>query len=109
MALSPIDAVCTKCSSSFNQIPKQSFLGFQKLTCPTCREKITYPLTSGYRTTYWVIFGLMILMIINAFSQGSFGLPGGFGLAVTFAPLRDRSIRKRISKTTNSAASNVAG
>ncbi len=96
MALSSIDAVCTKCSHKFNQAPKQSFLGFQKLTCPACQEKITYPLTKGYRTTYWVIFALMVLMIINAFVEGDIGYPGGLGLAVAFALLRDRIIRKRI-------------
>ena len=101
MALTPIDAVCTKCSSKFNQLPKQSFLGFQKLVCPSCQEKITYPLTKGYRTTYWVIFAIMVLTIIGAFAQGEFGFPGGLGLAVAFALFRDRSISKRISKVSN--------
>lgn len=101
MALSPIDVVCTKCGSKFNEVPRQTFLGFQKLLCPTCQEALTYPLTQGYRTTYWVIFGLMALTIILAYSQGNIGYPGGFGIAVTFALLRDRSIRKRIAHTPN--------
>lgn len=99
MALTSIAVVCTKCSSKFNQIPKQSFLGFQKLVCPSCQEKLTYPLTKGYRTTYWVIFVFMILAIFAALAKGEFVFPGGFGLAVAFALFRDRSISKRISKS----------
>ena len=49
----------------------------------------------------------MIFMIINAFSQVSFGFPSGFGLAVTFTLLRDRSIRKRIYRTITPSATNV--
>ena len=103
MALEAVDAVCTKCNTKFNTIPKQSFLGFQKLECPSCNEKLTYPLTKGYRTTYWVIFVLMVLTIIGQFAQGKFGFPGGFGIAVMFALLRDRSIRKKISSLTSNA------
>ena len=97
MALDAIDAACTKCKTKFNSVPKQSFLGFQKLECTWCKENITYPLTSSYRTIYWVIFGLMILMIIGSFAQGEIGFPGGFGLAIIFALLRDKIIRKRVS------------
>lgn len=97
--LSPIDAVCTKCGTSFNQEPKRSFLGFQKLICPSCQAEVTYPLTSGYRTTYWVIIVLMTFMILNAFAQGGFGFPGGIGIAMIFALIRDKSIRKRVSQT----------
>ena len=100
MALTPIDAVCTKCNTKFNQLPKRSFLGFQKLVCTWCREEITYPLTKGYRTAYWVIFAIMVLTIIGAFAQGEFGFPGGLGLAVAFALFKDRSISKRVSKVT---------
>lgn len=97
MVLSDIDAICTKCKTKFNASPKRSFLGFQKLVCPNCQEKITYPLTKGYRITYQVIFVLMIIFIIGQFSQGQIGYPGGIGIAIIFALVRDRSIRKAVS------------
>jgi phage FluMu protein Com len=109
MALLPMNAVCTKCNSKFTGIPKQSFLGFQKISCPACKAELTYPLTKGYRTTYWVILGLMIAIIINAFSQGGFGYPGGIGIAVIFALLRDRSIRKRLASTASQTPNNATG
>lgn len=97
MALKSIAAQCNKCKSSFTQGPKRSFLGFQKLICPTCNEKLVYPLTNGYRITYWVLFASMALGAINAFSQGGFAYPGGFGLAIIIALIQDSRIKKRIS------------
>ncbi len=98
MALSEISAICNKCGTQFNALPTRSFLGFQKLVCPTCKEKLTYPLTSGYRATYQVLFALMVLSIIGQFSQGQVGFPGGLGIAIIFALFRDRSISKEVSK-----------
>jgi hypothetical protein len=100
-ALSPIDAVCTSCGTGFNQAPKRSFLGFQKLTCPNCQIEVTYPLTSGFRTTYFFIIALMISMILYTFSQGGVGFPGGIGIAMIYALVKDWGIRKRIAETTN--------
>jgi hypothetical protein len=108
MALDPIGTACSKCGTMFSQVPKRTFLGFQKLTCPTCQEHITYPLTSGYRTAYWILFVILIISVFNAFAQGGIGLPGGLGIAVIFALIRDRSIRKRVAKaplpSTNTAS-----
>src|ERR1019366_2826948 len=53
-------------------------------------------LTSGYRTTYWVLFILMVVGIVGTISQGGVAIPGGAGIAVAYALYRDWSIRKRI-------------
>lgn len=94
MALSKTDAICTKCKKMFYSILTRSFLGFQNTTCPHCQEKLTYPLTTGYRTTYQILLGLMIVIILTQFGQGGFGYPGGIGLAIMYALYRDWSIRK---------------
>ncbi len=97
MALSPINVTCKKCNSKFTDVPKRTFIGFQKLVCPTCQEKLTYPLTSGYRATYWVLLVSMVANIFVAISQGGFVVPGLLGIAVLFALIRDRSIRKQVT------------
>ncbi|MDO8772337.1 MAG: hypothetical protein Q7K57_27275 [Burkholderiaceae bacterium] len=88
------NAVCPHCKHQFTAIPKRSFLGFQKLTCPECKENVVYPLTSGYRTTYWVLLVFMVLSIVGSFSRGEIGVPGGLGIAVAIALTRDWSIKK---------------
>lgn len=109
MALAPIDAVCPHCKARFNALPKRTFLGFQKLACPACKEAVVYPLTRGYRTTYWILFVFMVLSIIGAFSRGEFGVPGGLGIAVAIALIRDWSIKNRVAANTQLAPGQVDG
>ncbi len=94
MALTPIDAICTNCGTKFRDVPRRTFLGFQKFQCPKCLEKVTYPLTDGYRITYWI---LLTLAFIAAVSQGNIPIPGGFGIAIIVALISDMKIRKRIA------------
>jgi len=95
MPLSEFEAQSQYCSIKFRQVPKKSFLGFQKVKCASCEKKTAYPLTSGYRTIYWVLLVLMILGIIGNISEGGFAFPGGFGIAIIFALIRDSSIKKK--------------
>ena len=97
MALAPIAAVCPHCEGGFTAIPNRTFLGFQKLTCPECKGNVIFPLTSGYRTTYWVVFVFMVLGIFASFSEGGFAFPGGLGIAVVIALVRDSIIKKRVA------------
>ena len=97
MTLPAINVTCKKCNSKFTGVPTRTFLGFQKLTCPTCQEKLTCPLTSGYRATYWVLLVFMVLSILGSISQGSFTVPGLMGIGVIFALVRDRKIQKQVS------------
>lgn len=109
MALPAINAICTKCGTKFRDTPKRTFLGFQKLMCPGCSERVTYPLTTGYRITYWILLGLMILAFINAVSQGGFAIPGGLGIAIIIAVIKDMRLRKRVSGMANKSLNKDAG
>ncbi len=99
MALAPISISCAKCGTDFTALPKRSFLGFQKLSCPNCDEQLTYPLTSGYRITYWILFGLMVLGSIDIALQGKFPIIGFFGFAIMIALFNDVCIRKQLAKS----------
>lgn len=90
-----INAICSSCGEKFIGKPSKTFLGFQKMKCPSCKSKVLYPLTNGYRAIYWVLFFIMLLAILGSFQQGGFGLPGGIGLAVIVALLKDRALKKK--------------
>ncbi len=109
MSLSSINAVCMSCKHNFTSVPSRSFLGFQKLICPSCSNAVLYPLTSGYRAFYWVIFVIMGLTILSAFAQGGIGYPGGLGIAVAIALFKDWSIRSRIKKLASQAKPAIEG
>jgi hypothetical protein len=94
MALSPIDAVCTKCSAKFNQAPKQTFLGFQRLTCPTCQEKVSYPLTRTYRIIFWVI---LVAEVVGVASGGIGYIGIVLIIATAYGLWRDAQIRSRLA------------
>lgn len=96
MSLDPMQVDCNHCGSTFVATPKRTFLGFLRFTCQNCEGKILYPLTPGFRVTYWVIAALMLVFIISAFSSGGYAYPGGVGLAVLFAIYRDWTLRGRI-------------
>jgi hypothetical protein len=97
MALTTIDAVCSHCRTRFNSLPKRTFLGFQKFSCPECKEDVVYPLTPGYRMTYWILFALMMFSITSALAHGKFGVPGVLGIAVVIALIRDWRIKNRVA------------
>ncbi len=94
--MNTINAICQSCGTSFSADPKRTFLGFQKMTCLSCKKEVVYPLTRGYRITYWVIFAFMAITVLSAFSQGGIGFPGGLGIAVLIALFRDWAIQKKV-------------
>ncbi len=96
--------VCIKCKTEFEDKPKQSFLGFQVFTCPKCAEKITYPLTGGYRLIYWFVLIGLILYSVSAISQGSIPIPGLLGIAAIIGLVRDRSLRNKLKRSEGSPA-----
>ena len=100
MTAPQIDAKCTACKFQFPlpSTPKRSFLGFQKLVCPACGASILYPLTTGYRVTYWVVFTGMMLSIVGAYAEGGIGVPGGIGLAVIAALFKDYLLRRQVKR-----------
>ena len=94
MALSAIGATCAHCRTQFRATPKRSFLGFQKLKCFKCAKEFLYPLTSGYRTIYRVVFALTIVGILINVSRGQTPLPGLLGIAAVVALIQDSKLRK---------------
>jgi len=108
MALAEVDAVCRWCHRGFREQPKRTFLGFQRFVCPHCSREVLYPLTSGYRTTYWVFVGFMILVIIVNLAAGQIAFPGLIGLAMIWALDRDRRLRKEVASAQAAAASSNA-
>ena len=109
MALAPIDAICPHCQARFTLTPKRTFLGFQKMTCPECKENVVYPLTREYRITCWALFVFMILTIVGSFSRGGISVPGGLRIAVGIALIRDWSIKNRVAANVLRANSNAGG
>ena len=103
MALPERDAICRGCHHPFRAKPKRDFLGFQRFTCPNCSKPVMYPLTSGYRVTYWILVGLMTMAIVAAFAEGSYGFPGLIGIAMIWALAKDYSIRKDVAAAERSA------
>lgn len=97
MALQEINATCTSCGTQFRGKPTRSFLGFQRLTCPNCAQEVLYPLTSGYRITYWVILALMIVITVVNLAEGAITVPGLLGIAVIVGIVKDIQIRKRVA------------
>src|SRR6266852_2105593 len=98
MALGEIEELCNSCKAQFRSRPTRSFLGFQKVECPSCGKETLYPLTTGYRVAYWVIICLMILAIFYNAGAGQLTIPGLLGIAVIIAIVRDAQIRKRVAQ-----------
>ena len=104
MALTEIEAICRSCHKTFRAQPKRTFLGFQRLVCPDCSREVMYPLTSGYRTAYWIFVGFMALVILASLAQGQIAFPGLIGLAMIWALDRDRRLRKEVASAETAAA-----
>ena len=97
MALPEMSVVCTNCSTRLRARPKRTFLGFLKFHCFSCRKDFDYPLTSGYRTTYWVLLVFMVLAVASMFAQGRVGYPGLVTLLGAVALVQDAGIRKKVA------------
>ena len=104
MALAEVDAICRSCHRAFREQPKRTFLGFQRFVCPHCSREVIYPLTSGYRTAYWIFVGFMGLVILASLAQGQVAFPGLIGLAMIWALDRDRRLRKEVAAEAAAAA-----
>jgi hypothetical protein len=93
MALLPREVICTECYSTFEAIPRRSFLGFLKFICPDCKREFLHPLTSGYRTFWWI----MIILGIIALFGGPFGVIFVIaGIAGIVALVKDSSLKKKL-------------
>lgn len=99
MVLPEIDASCTNCGNKFRGVPTLSFLGFQKLVCPSCGQEVLYPLTSEYRLAYWGALVLIPVTTISNLAEGAITVvtaiivSGLLGIMV----IKDIQIRKRVT------------
>ena len=76
---------CPHCDEAFCGTAKKSFLGFQTYSCPACSEKFKYPLSRGYRITYWVLLlGAFVMIVNNPGAQ-----PNLFTLLMAIAVISD--------------------
>ena len=91
-----VEASCNRCRTRFRGRPKLTFLGFQQLRCPNCQQEVLLPLRPGYRITYWVIIGLMVLGSINVASKDGIPIPGLLGIAVLIGIVKDVQLRRRL-------------
>ncbi len=60
---------CRDCEETFDTVPKRSFVGFIKFTCPKCNKKIVGPLTKSCRFFYWVwgVIAWLLFIANNGF------------------------------------------
>lgn len=97
MALSEIDATCTKCGARQRGTAKRSFFGFQKLTCQRCEATFLYPLTEGYKSFYWLIVTLGVISAVVILANGEFPLPSIWLLLVSIALVKNAAIKKQVA------------
>jgi hypothetical protein len=97
MALPEMSVVCTNCRARLRARPKRTTLAFLKFHCFSCREDFVYPLTSGYRTTYWVMVIITVLIFASALAVGQITFPGIITVLGAIALVKDAGIRKRVA------------
>ncbi|QQS59277.1 hypothetical protein IPN35_00075 [Candidatus Peregrinibacteria bacterium] len=96
--------ICQNCKHQFEDIPKRSFLAFQKFKCPECSENIVYPLTPGWQIFYWILVILLISNSIKIYSQGDIPVPGLMGIGAIggiIALLKNNSLKNKVKDLEN--------
>lgn len=74
---SEIEATCTNCGVRFKARAGRDFPGFQKLTCPSCHQLLTFPLKWRYRVAYWIVLCLALYgSVKDFFNKDILGLVG---------------------------------
>jgi hypothetical protein len=64
-----LEVLCGRCGFKFRSQPTLTFLGFQRLQCPHCSQKLRLPLAPGFRLMYGGIFGLLAGDYMNVHSK----------------------------------------
>jgi hypothetical protein len=97
VALRELNAICTTCRTPFRAKPRQSFLGFQQLTCPQA-HRVVYPLTRGYRIAYWILAILIGFGLIQSAVKGQISLLWTVAtILMIIGLIRDAKIRKQVA------------
>ena len=76
--------VCPDCCETVEIAakPKRTFMGFQRIPCPSCQSEFRYPLTTGYVVFYWVLLIGNLAWIVSLLSQGKMVVPNPIGIVV---------------------------
>jgi len=94
------EVVCTKCSNKFvlaSAFPGRTLFGFLKLKCPKCAKKFCYPLTTSYRSFYWLVIIMSIgNMLYIIFNLKQIPILTPIGLLVIIALWKDHLLKKKI-------------
>lgn len=99
MARPPIAVRCPGCEHEFVAVPKLSFLGFPRVTCPQCGDRVTAPLGPRYRSFYTLAAGLMAASAVGSLlTTGHVMLPGLAGAAMIGAIVKDALIRRELRR-----------
>lgn len=90
--------ICTHCQQEFDATPKKSLLGFKKYKCPHCGNKVLYPMSVGQVVLNYGIVFIMLCMTISAVGSGAVVIPGGLGIIVLIAVVKDIITRVQVRK-----------
>ena len=101
MTKQELSAVCTQCHGAIRAPARRTFLGFRRLSCPLCKQRFIYPLTSGYHATYVVFVCLMLLGVLLGLMEGELRLPWVVGMFAVLALVKDRRIRREVRDAAN--------
>jgi hypothetical protein len=99
MALPEMSVVCTNCKTRIRARPQRTLLALLKFHCFSCRQDFLYPLTSGYRKTYWLLVIFMVIAIVAMFAHGQIGFPSLLTAIAAAGLYKDASIRKQVAAT----------
>ena len=89
---------CINCNASAEYEIKKSFLGFQKFKCKECEQENLYPLTKGYRITYWVVVIWFSLFSMASIIRGEIPLPGILVIGGIWGLIADFKIQKKLKQ-----------
>lgn len=112
MALKVMDVTCDDCGAVFRQMPSRSWAGFLKLSCPHCDCDLTFPLTTGYRVTYWIFAIPMLVLFVSSLVDGDLEYlagPGTLGGAVIGSLFKDWWLRKQLASADRTRGARSAG
>jgi hypothetical protein len=76
--------LCLNCKNTIqlSAKPKRSFMGFQRIPCPSCQKECRYPLTTGYVVFYWIWLLGNVGWFAHMVSQGETIVPNPIGIVV---------------------------
>ena len=88
--------VCTECRRSVSVTPEFTSFGFQRFTCPSCREAVLYPLLAERRRGHQIAMPLILVATLIGLWFAKPLVPGVVFIANAFVLLRDRALVRAV-------------